>query len=169
MVYRAFTMPGPALFTLFGLGSGMRMGKPAISRGHQLAEPPHLSLVPAAPKPAGPPPPASPDYHLVHDRLTSLERLARLFGQGALSAEEFAAEKLLILGLPADEYVLREAAPVHFVPAQPRRAQRGPSLVGRMLSWRSLGMGLIAGLGFSYASQPDATLRFFEQLARYFA
>lgn len=149
----------------------MRMGKPAISRGHQLAEPPHLSLVPAAaaPQPAEPAPPASPDYHLVHDRLTSLERLARLFEQGALSAEEFAAEKLLILGLPADEYVLREAAPVHFVPAAPRGPQRGPSLVGRMLSLRFLALSLVAGLGFSYASQPDATLRFFEQIGRYFA
>ena len=56
----------------------MRTGKLAISRGHQLAEPPHLSLVPAAPGPAAPAPPASPDYHLVHDRLTALERLARL-------------------------------------------------------------------------------------------
>jgi len=149
--------------------AGMRVGKPAISRGHQLAEPSHLSLVPAAPKPAEPAPPASPDYHLVHDRLTSLERLARLFEQGALSAEEFAAEKLLILGLPADEYVLREAAPVHFVPAEPRRPQRGPSLVGRMLSWRFLALSLVAGLGFSYASQPDATTGFFEQIARYFA
>jgi hypothetical protein len=145
----------------------MRMDKPAISRGHQLAEPPHLCLVPAVSQPAEPAPPASPDYHLVHDRLTSLERLARLFEQGALSAEEFAAEKLLILGLPADEYVLREAAPVHFVPAQPRRPQRGPSLVGRMLSWRFLALSLVAGLGFSYASQPDATIRFFEQLSRY--
>jgi len=144
----------------------MRSGKPAISRGHQLAEPPHLALVPA---PRTPAPPASPDYHLVHDRLTALERLARLFEQGALSAEEFASEKALILGLPADEYVLREAAPVHFVPAEPRKPQRGPSLVGRMLSWRFLAVSLVAGLCLSYASQPDATLGFFEQIGRYFA
>ena len=149
----------------------MRTGKLAISRGHQLAEPPHLSLVPAAPEPrrSEPAAPASPDYHLVHDRLTSLERLARLFEQGALSAEEFQAEKLLILGLPADEYVLRDAAPVHFVPAAPRAPQRGPSLVGRMLSWKFLLFSLVAGLGFSYAAQPEATIRFFEQLGRYFA
>jgi hypothetical protein len=148
----------------------MRTGKLAISRGHQLAEPPHLSLVPASPEPAPEPPaPASPEYHLVHDRLTALERLARLHEQGALSAEEFQAEKLLILGLPADEYVLREAAPVHFVPAVPRRPQRGPSLVGRMLNWKFLLFSLLAGVGFSWVSQPEATIRFFEQLARYFA
>jgi len=102
----------------------MRTGKLVISRGYQTAEPPHLSLVPA--EPAAAPtiehaPPASPEYHLVHDRLTSLERLTRLFEQGALSADEFAAEKLLILGLPADEFLLRDAAPVGFVPVAGRR------------------------------------------------
>ena len=108
----------------------MRTGRLSISRGHQLqgtpdAGPPQLTLVPPAARPhrvragqaAG-----IPDYHAVHDRLTSLERLTRLFELGALSAEEFAAEKALILGLPADELVLREPAPVHFVPAAPRRA-----------------------------------------------
>jgi len=147
----------------------MRIGKLAISRGHQIGDPPHLSLVAA--EPAAPPehaPPASPDYQLVHDRLTALERLSRLHEQGALSAAEFAAEKLLILGLPADEYVLREPAPVHFVPAEPRRPQRGPSLVGRMLSAKFLIFSLAAGLGFSLVAQPDATLRFFDQTLRYF-
>jgi hypothetical protein len=150
----------------------MRTGKLAISRGHQVAEAPHLSLVPPAPEAAPacePSPPASPDYHLVHDRLTSLERLARLFEQGALSAEEFQAEKLLILGLPADEYVLRDAAPVHFMPAAPRRPQQGASLLGRMLNWKFLLFSLIAGLGFSYVSQPEETARFFEQITRYIA
>lgn len=142
----------------------MRTGKLAISRGHQMAEAPHLSLVPAAAS-VEHPAPASPDYHLVHDRLTSLERLARLHQQGALSAEEFQVEKLLILGLPADEYVLRDAAPVHFVPAAPRR---GPSLIGRMLNWKFLLFSLCVGLGFSYLSQPEPTLRFFAQIGRYF-
>jgi hypothetical protein len=141
----------------------MRTGKLAISRGHQLSEPPLLKLVPEAP--AGP---SSPDYHLVHDRLTALERLTRLFEQGALSAEEFAAEKVLILSMPADELVLREPAPVHFVPAEPRRPQPGPSLLGRMLSWKFLAVSLIAGLGFSWGTQPDETMRFFDQLFRYF-
>jgi hypothetical protein len=144
----------------------MRTGKLAISRGHQLSQPPHLSLVPEAV--AAPVPPASPDYHLVHDRLTALERLTRLFEQGALSAGEFAAEKMLILGLPADELVLREPAPVHFVPAEPRRPRPGPSLLGRMLSLKFLAVSLVAGLGFSWGTQPDETMRFFDQLFRYF-
>ncbi len=141
----------------------MRTGKLAISRGHQIGDPPHLALVPAEPCP-----PVSPDYHLVHDRLTSLERLTRLYEMGALSAEEFAAEKLLILGLPGDELVLRDAAPVHFVPAEPRRPARGPSLAGRMLSAKFLIFSLAAGLGFSLVAQPDVTLRFFDQTLRYF-
>lgn len=149
----------------------MRTGKLAISRGHQWSETPHLALVPEAaePRPApAPTAPASPDYHLVHDRLTALERLTRLFEQGTLSGEEFAAEKRVILGLPADELVLREAAPVGFVPAAPRRPQCGPSLLGRMLSWRFLLFSLVMGLGFSFAAQPDETLRFFDQALRYF-
>ena len=161
----------------------MRMGRLSISRGHRFGEsadesPPRLALVrqPDEPAPvAAPAPPeaakpaaVSPDYHLVHDRLTSLERLTRLFELGALSAEEFAAEKTLILALPADELVLRDSAPVHFVPAAPRRPQRGPSLVGRMLSWQFLLVSLILGLGFSFVAQPDQTLRFFDQSLRYF-
>lgn len=146
----------------------MRTGRLSISRGHQLAAtpegpgPPQLALVQARPAPE----PASPDYAAVHDRLTSLERLARLFELGALSAEEFAAEKALILALPADELVLRQPAPVHFVPAEPRRAQRGPSLVGRMLNWKFLLFSLVAGLGFSFAAQPDETQRFLDQVLR---
>ena len=137
----------------------MRTGRLAISRGHPRSETPHLSLVPAAPEPV----PASPDYHIVHDRLNALERLTRLFEQGALSEDEFAAEKRLILALPADELVLRETAPVHFVPAVPRR---GPSLLGRMLSLRFLLFSLVMGLAFSFAAQPDATIRFFDQALR---
>jgi hypothetical protein len=113
-------------------------------------------------------PPASPDYHLVHDRLTSLERLTRLFEIGALSAEEFAAEKALILGLPADELVLRIPAPVGFVPAAPRRPVRGPSLLGRMLGWKFILFSLVAGLGFSFAAQPRETAHLFEQTLRMF-
>jgi hypothetical protein len=149
----------------------MRTGRLAISRGHSMSEPPHLALVPpeplALPMPV-PEPPASPDYHIVHDRLTSLERLTRLFEQGALSEAEFAGEKLLILGLPADELVLRDPAPVHFVPAEPRRPQPGPSLLGRILSWKFLALGLVVGLGFSYGTQPDDTMRFFDQILRVF-
>lgn len=155
----------------------MRTGRLSISRGHLLQgapegpAPPQLALVPQAPEPEQPAPaPASPDYHAVHDRLTSLERLARLLELGALTAEEFAAEKALILALPADELVLREPAPVHFVPAAPRQRirARGPSLIGRMLNWKFLLFSLVVGLGFSFATQPDETQRFFDQMLRLF-
>jgi len=73
---------------------------------------------------------------------------------------------MLILGLPADELVLREPAPVHFVPAEPRRPQSGPSLLGRMLSWKFVLFSLVTGLGASFAAQPDQTIRFFDQILR---
>lgn len=154
----------------------MRTGRLSISRGHQLqgepvAVPPQLTLVPQPAEPEAASvstpfqaPPASPDYHLVHDRLTSLERLTRLFELGTLSAEEFAAEKALVLALPADELVLRTAAPVGFVPAEPRRPVRGPSLLGRMLGWKFLLLSLAVGLAFSYAAQPRQTTHLFEQI-----
>ena len=151
----------------------MRTGRLSISRGHQLQgapegpAPPQLALVPT---PAETPPPQSPDYHAVHDRLTSLERLARLFELGALTAEEFAAEKALILALPAEELVLRDPAPVHFVPAAPRQRIRahGPSLIGRMLNWKFVLFSLLVGVGFSFAMQPNETTRLFEQTLRLF-
>jgi hypothetical protein len=156
----------------------MRTGRLSISRGHQLqgepvAVPPQLTLVPqpAEPSPAhvsalSQAPPASPDYHLVHDRLTALERLTRLFELGTLSAEEFAAEKALVLSLPCDELVLREPAPVSFVPAAPRRPAPGPTLLGRLFGWKFLLLSLAAGLAFSYATQPAQTARLFEQTLR---
>ena len=158
----------------------MRTGRLSISRGHQLQgspdpAPPQLTLVPqpAELEPASVSmpdraPPVIPDYHIVHDRLTALERLTRLFELGTLSAEEFAAEKALILGLPAAELVLRDLAPVHFVPAAPRRPQRGPSLIGRMLGWKFLLFSLAVGLGFSFATQPNETARLFDQTLRLF-
>ena len=158
----------------------MRTGRLSISRGHQLqgepvAFPPQLTLVPQPAEPSQAPvsafgqaPPASPDYQLVHDRLSALERLTRLFELGTLSADEFAAEKALILALPADELVLGTPAPVGFVPAAPRRAARGPSLLGRMLGWKFLSFSLVAGLGLSYAAQPHETARMFAQLLRLF-
>ena len=155
----------------------MRTGKLSISRGHQIeTEPaPRLALVGSdpvrAPDPAPvppPPPPLAADYHQVHDRLTALERLTRLFEQGALSADEFAAEKAIILGLPADELVLRTAAPVSFVPAYPREPRPAPSLMGRLLGWKVLVAGLGAGLALSFAAQPDQTIRFFDEALRLF-
>ncbi|HVQ09129.1 MAG TPA: hypothetical protein VMS43_11920 [Allosphingosinicella sp.] len=138
----------------------MRTGKLAISRGHPSPEPPHLALVPAGAEPA-----PAPRHDLVEHRLTSLERLTRLYEQGALTVDEFIEEKALILGRRAAEYA-EGAAPVHFVPAAPRAPQRGPSLVGRMLSWRFLLFSLVVGIAFSFAVQPDTTARFFTQTFR---
>lgn len=137
----------------------MRTGKLAIGRGHPSSEPPHLALVPAEAEAA------PPRHDLVEHRLTSLERLTRLYEQGVLTADEFIDEKALILGRRAAEHV-EGAAPVHFVPAAPRAAQHGPSLVGRMLGWRFLLLSLVVGITFSFAIQPDTTSRFFTQLWR---
>ena len=145
----------------------MRTGKLAISRGHSSCEPSHLALVPAeAAEPRPQPAPPAPDYQRVNDRLTSLERLTRLYELGVLTADEFIDEKALILGRRAEDPDRIHAGPVHFVPAAPRVPQRGPSLVGRMLSWRFLLFSLVVGIGFSFAVQPDTTTRFFTQLFR---
>lgn len=144
----------------------MRTGRLSISRGHPQAgteetPPPHLALVPPA-EPAPVPAPATgpTPYRTIeaaNERLTALERLVRLYEVGALSIEEFAAEKALILGEPP------RTAPVHFVPALPLR-KPGRSLLGRMLSWPFLLLCLIAGIGLSFATQPEATNRFVSQL-----
>jgi hypothetical protein len=133
----------------------MRTGKLAISRGHASSEPPHLALVPAE----------APRHELVEHRLTSLERLTRLYEQGVLTADEFIEEKALILGRRAAEHA-EGAAPVHFAPAAPRPPQHGPSLLGRMRAWRFLLLSLAVGIAFSFAIQPDTTSRFFTQLWR---
>ena len=158
----------------------MRTGRLSISRGHQLqgepvAFPPQLTLVPQPAEPRAAPvsvplqaPPASPDYQLVHDRLSALERLTRLFELGALSAEEFAAEKALVLSLPADELLLNQPAPVGFMPAAPRAGARGPSLLGRLFGWKLLLFGLVAGLGLSWAAQPHQTQHMLDQIVRLF-
>ena len=147
----------------------MRTGRLSISRGGpegEYRQAPRLAVVPKA-EPAqleAPAEPLSADYLLVHDRLTALERLARLRDQAALTAEEFAAEKAIVLGLPADELLLPEAAAVEALGIG--RSQRGPSLVGRLFAWRILPVGLAAGVAFSYATQPQETLRFFDQALR---
>ena len=135
----------------------MRTGKLSISRGPRLGEPtstgPRLSIVareePAATVPAA----VSPEYRPIHDRLTALERLARLHEQGALTDEEFAAEKAGILG--HGELVLNE-------PLVALEPTRGPTLIGRLLGWKIIPVGIVAGLALSYASQPRETVRFFE-------
>lgn len=145
----------------------MRTGRLSISRGHrqEVAEatpPPHLALVPPAAEPAPVAEPqlasVTPSLDTVNERLDALERLVRLYELGALSIEEFAAEKALILGEPP------RVAPVHFVPARKRPPQRGPSLLGRIFSRPFLLLCLAAGIGLSFAAQPEATNRFFTQL-----
>lgn len=147
----------------------MRTGRLSISRGHRQAgtdegPAPHLALVPPAAEPApvasgAPAPrPSSPDYQIVNERLTALERLVCLYEHGALTPEEFAAQKLLILG------DLPRLPPVHFAPGLPRHPKRGPSLLARMLSWQFLLLCLVAGIAFSFAAQPEATSRFAAQL-----
>jgi len=80
--------------------AAMRTGKLAISRGHRTGESPaptpRLVLVPRAPDSVPAPKPVrraegavpvSQEYHLAHDRLGALERLARIHKKGMLSAE----------------------------------------------------------------------------------
>ena len=120
-----------------------------ISRGYQRSE----AVAPAPVARAAAPPPA-PESDWVGDRLSALERLAQLFERGALTAEEFAAAKALILNpqdLPAPERV---------------RPEPGPSLLGRLFDWRVIPVGLVAGLALSFASQPRETTRFFEEALR---
>ena len=163
------------IFTLIGLGDeAMRTGRLSISRGHELhgetgavTRAPRLAIVPASEPPAAPEAPAEPvapasaDYHLVHDRLTALERLAKLLDQGVLSPDEFTAEKAVILALPADELVLREET----FPAV-RPVPRGPSLASRLFTWKFLPVGVVAGLGLSFYAQPQETMRLFDQTWR---
>jgi hypothetical protein len=175
----------------------VRTGRLNISRGHQFGEAaistPRLALVPreepgpgaapvtvaqrnappvpapAAPVPENvPPPPASPEYLVVHDRLTAIERLTRLRDQGALTDEEYAAEKAIVLGLPADELILHAPAPDARAAVAPARPARGPSLLARLVDWRFVPFAMAAGLGLSYAAQPRETLRFFDEMLRLF-
>lgn len=132
----------------------MPTGRLSIARGEPDA-------APAAPRPERPvavlvpPSTAAPDPFRVEHRLAALERLTRLVEQGALSADEFAAEKALVLRLPADELVLSEPAP-----------RRGPSLAGRMLRWHFLPAGLAGGLALAWWVQPHETMRIADQLLR---
>ena len=109
------------------------------------------------------PVPASPEYFFVHDRLTAIERLTRLRDQGALSQEEYAAEKAIVLALPADELVLHASPTDDGAAALPwPRPDPGPPLVDRLFDWRIVPIALGIGLVFSYATQPRETARFLE-------
>lgn len=109
---------------------------------------PRLVREPAAPPPAPRPQPPEPaaDLHLVHHRLVALERLAALHEKGALSAEEFAAEKALVMRVPADELLLSPEAAL---------PPRGPSLLGRLLRPKLIAAGIVAGLALSAWTQPQ--------------
>jgi hypothetical protein len=115
-----------------------------ISRGHK-------SDAEAAPADVpGPPPPQSVDYHLVHDRLSMLERLTALRAVGTLGEEEFLAEKERILALPGEELVLRPTEAVRV---------SSPSLFGRLFNWKLLALGVLLGLATGLFTRPDETIR----------
>ena len=128
----------------------MQARRLVISKGVEAGQPIAPRRAPE-PAPAGPravPAPAEPaaDLHLVHHRLVALERLTALHEKGVLSPEEFAAEKALVLRIPADELVL---APHAALPP------RGPSLLGRLLNPKLIVAGVAAGLALSAYTQPQ--------------
>ena len=104
----------------------------------------------------GPPPPQSVDYHLIHDRLSMLERLTALRAAGTLGEEEFLAEKERILALPGEELVLR--------PIEAARVS-GPSLFGRLFNWKLLALGVLLGLAMGLFTRPDEAIRLLGGLA----
>jgi hypothetical protein len=138
----------------------MQGGKLIISRGIQAgaaARPqgeagqrPRPRLVraedsaPLRPVPARPE--AAPDYHLIRERLDALERLSLLHDIGVLTPEEFAVEKERVLRLPAEEMVPADDS---ILPP------RGPSLLGRLLGWKLLAAGTLAGLAFTAYTAPQ--------------
>lgn len=126
----------------------MQARKLTISRGTASGgAAPRLVRAPSAPPPRRPEPPEpAADLHLVHHRLVALERLAALHEKGALSDEEFAAEKALVMRVPADELVL---APETALPP------RGPSLLGRLFDPKLIAAGIVAGLALSAYTQPQ--------------
>jgi hypothetical protein len=92
------------------------------------------------------------------ERISALERLANLHARGILSDEELAAEKRLVIGAAQDRAEM-PSGPVSFVPGA-GAAQRGPSLAGRMMNWRVLAAGLVAGGAICLVSEPNETARF---------
>lgn len=108
--------------------------------------------------PSRPAPPHSVDYHLVHDRLTMLERLTALRAGGTLSEEEFLTEKERILALPAEELVLRPADPARSV--QPH----SPSLLAGLFNWKVLWLGTFLGVGLAFFTRAEETMQLLERL-----
>lgn len=131
----------------------MRTGRLSISRGNQLAE---KRAEPAVVKPVSFSPAADKsDLQLIHVRLNALERLTRLVEQGTLSMEEFQIEKSLVLRMTSGETP----------PVKAPQPERGPALLSRVTGWRFLIVAVAAGIGLSFAAQPDATVAFFSDAA----
>ncbi len=149
------------------------MGRLAISRGFPLSEETDEPLRLAIVAPSEPPPPVANDALIgIHARLEALERLTRLCEAGALTIDEFLVEKAAILGHPRSNLLVSHedgqiAAPISFVPAAPRRPARGRSLLGR-LGWTIVPLGLVAGLGLTAISQPDAAAQLWQEGLRLF-
>jgi hypothetical protein len=105
--------------------------------------------------------PAAPvsiaDYQLVRERIDALERLSLLRDIGVLSPEEFAAEKALVLRLPAEELLLDED---QMLPA------RGPSLLGRLFGWKTFLIGAAIGLGLSAYTAPQDLMKLADGASR---
>jgi len=97
------------------------------------------------------------DYQLVRERLDALERLSLLRDIGVLSPEEFAAEKALVLRLPAEELLLDSESML------PRR---GPSLLGRLFGWKMLLAGAVIGLGLSAYTAPQDLMKLADSASR---
>jgi hypothetical protein len=151
----------------------MRMGRLAISRGFPSSEVPDEPALLALVAPVEPPASLQPDpdpLAAVHARLDALERLTRLCEAGALTIDEFLVEKAAILGhLPSKLATPcpEGEPPISFVRSTPRAPKRGKSLLGR-LGWAILPLGLISGLGLTALSQPEASMRLWEEGLRIF-
>ena len=134
----------------------MPTGRLNIARGHELEKArfaPPLVVEPEPLSPQGEPSWSPQHFQPIEDRLTALERLARLHREGLLSAEEYAAEKALLRG--GDEAIAALA------PAS--RPAPGPTLLGRIIRWPVLAIGLAAGLALAATSQPEASRGLFDQ------
>jgi hypothetical protein len=130
-----------------------------ISRGLAPVPGPAAAAVPPRAAAAADPDAPAADFCLVHHRLAALERLALLRDKGVLTADEFAAEKGLVLRLPTEELLLASDG---------MRPPRGPSLLGRMLSWKLLAAGAAAGLCLSAYTAPRDLMLLADQAARLF-
>lgn len=139
----------------------MRTGKLTISRGHELLR--HREEQPAVQPVSFSPCRETGELHRIQVRLNALERLTRLFEQGAISLDEFKLEKSLVLRLTAEELLLTSAAP-RDRPA-PAPIPANPSLLGRLLGWRSALLALVGAGAFQLWSQPEATLAWLSDLS----